>query len=233
MDKMNEKQQQDTGLCGAVTNDVMSLFQLYVTVLQSQLSYDWAVAGRCWWSLRVSLVTNKLVNSQIHVFSAHVSASLFVCYLSAVGDAAAAPVQPVYCRQCRENPSGPGLRVWQSWGKNQRPLMKNSSDRRPKITEMIKCVLLWVQVVQLLLSSNMCAALLEPKKGDTTDPNGTSPLHLAAKNGHIDIIRYSHARSHINRHTLHSLEFPLIHMPTRSCAVLNRPSQCQPPSSQH
>lgn len=47
------------------------------------------------------------------------------------------------------------------------------------------------QVVQLLLSSNMCAALLEPRPGDTTDPNGTSPLHLAAKNGHIDIIRYS------------------------------------------
>ena len=46
-----------------------------------------------------------------------------------------------------------------------------------------------LQVVQLLLSSNMCAALLEPKKGDSTDPNGTSPLHLAAKNGHIDIIR--------------------------------------------
>lgn len=35
----------------------------------------------------------------------------------------------------------------------------------------------------------MCAALLEPKPGDSTDPNGTSPLHLAAKNGHIDIIR--------------------------------------------
>lgn len=47
------------------------------------------------------------------------------------------------------------------------------------------------KVVQLLLSSNMCAALLEPRPGDTTDPNGTSPLHLAAKNGHIDIIRYS------------------------------------------
>lgn len=46
-----------------------------------------------------------------------------------------------------------------------------------------------IQVVQLLLNSNMCAALLEPKPGDTTDPNGTSPLHLAAKNGHIDIIR--------------------------------------------
>lgn len=36
----------------------------------------------------------------------------------------------------------------------------------------------------------MCTALLEPRPGDTTDPNGTSPLHLAAKNGHIDIIRY-------------------------------------------
>ncbi|KAG7266426.1 hypothetical protein CRUP_001991, partial [Coryphaenoides rupestris] len=46
-------------------------------------------------------------------------------------------------------------------------------------------------VVQLLLSSNMCAALLEPKPGDSTDPNGTSPLHLAAKNGHIDIISCS------------------------------------------
>lgn len=46
------------------------------------------------------------------------------------------------------------------------------------------------KVVQLLLSSNMCTALLEPRPGDTTDPNGTSPLHLAAKNGHIDIIRY-------------------------------------------
>ncbi|OCT64376.1 hypothetical protein XELAEV_18045479mg [Xenopus laevis] len=45
-----------------------------------------------------------------------------------------------------------------------------------------------VGVVQLLLNSNMCAALLEPKPGDSTDPNGTSPLHLAAKNGHIDII---------------------------------------------
>lgn len=51
-----------------------------------------------------------------------------------------------------------------------------------------------LKVVQLLLSSNMCAALLEPRPGDTTDPNGTSPLHLAAKNGHIDIIRYGRVR---------------------------------------
>lgn len=47
----------------------------------------------------------------------------------------------------------------------------------------------------------MCAALLEPKKGDTTDPNGTSPLHLAAKNGHIDIIRYRHTHRHTHMHT--------------------------------
>uniref|UniRef100_A0A3B4GFH2 CASK interacting protein 1 n=1 Tax=Pundamilia nyererei TaxID=303518 RepID=A0A3B4GFH2_9CICH len=57
------------------------------------------------------------------------------------------------------------------------------------------------RVVQLLLSSNMCAALLEPKKGDTTDPNGTSPLHLAAKNGHIDIILLIQAGIDINRQT--------------------------------
>ncbi|NXD87817.1 CSKI1 protein, partial [Halcyon senegalensis] len=57
-------------------------------------------------------------------------------------------------------------------------------------------------VVQLLLNSNMCAALLEPKPGDATDPNGTSPLHLAAKNGHIDIIRLLlQAGIDINRQT--------------------------------
>uniref|UniRef100_A0A3B4G8I3 SH3 domain-containing protein n=1 Tax=Pundamilia nyererei TaxID=303518 RepID=A0A3B4G8I3_9CICH len=39
---------------------------------------------------------------------------------------------------------------------------------------------------QLLLLSNMCAAMLEPKP---SDPNGVSPLHLAAKNGHIEVIR--------------------------------------------
>lgn len=57
-------------------------------------------------------------------------------------------------------------------------------------------------MVQLLLSSNMCAALLEPKPGDSTDPNGTSPLHLAAKNGHIDIIRSERDRQkQTDRHT--------------------------------
>ncbi|MGH0117029.1 UNVERIFIED_CONTAM: hypothetical protein FKN15_024974 [Acipenser sinensis] len=59
-----------------------------------------------------------------------------------------------------------------------------------------------VGVVQLLLSSSMSAALLEPKPGDTTDPNSTSPLHQAAKNGHIDIIRLLlQAGIDINRQT--------------------------------
>ncbi|KAI5616084.1 caskin-1 isoform X1 [Silurus asotus] len=56
-----------------------------------------------------------------------------------------------------------------------------------------------VSVVQLLLNSNMCAAMLEPKP---SDPNGISPLHLAAKNGHIDIIKLLiQAGIDINRQT--------------------------------
>lgn len=75
------------------------------------------------------------------------------------------------------SPSSPGV----GWGQtcNPRPIS------RPPSSDLS------FKVVQLLLSSNMCAALLEPRPGDTADPNGTSPLHLAAKNGHIDIIRYS------------------------------------------
>lgn len=61
----------------------------------------------------------------------------------------------------------------------------------------------------MLLSSNMCAALLEPKKGDTTDPNGTSPLHLAAKNGHIDIIRYTHTHAHTHAHIISNYKLGL------------------------
>uniref|UniRef100_A0A8C1U437 Si:dkeyp-9d4.3 n=1 Tax=Cyprinus carpio TaxID=7962 RepID=A0A8C1U437_CYPCA len=56
-----------------------------------------------------------------------------------------------------------------------------------------------VTLVQLLLNSNMCAAMLEPKP---SDPNGISPLHLAAKNGHIEIIKLLiQAGIDINRQT--------------------------------
>ncbi|KAK5899219.1 hypothetical protein CesoFtcFv8_008719 [Champsocephalus esox] len=60
------------------------------------------------------------------------------------------------------------------------------SDSAAKTPLDLACEFGRVTVVQLLLSSNMCAAMLEPKP---TDPNGVSPLHLAAKNGHIDVIR--------------------------------------------
>ncbi|XP_041642279.1 caskin-1 isoform X1 [Cheilinus undulatus] len=60
------------------------------------------------------------------------------------------------------------------------------SDAAGKTPLDLACEFGRVAVVQLLLSSNMCAAMLEPKP---SDPNGVSPLHLAAKNGHIDVIR--------------------------------------------
>ncbi|XP_050926515.1 caskin-1 isoform X3 [Lates calcarifer] len=60
------------------------------------------------------------------------------------------------------------------------------SDSGGKTPLDLACEFGRVGVVQLLLSSNMCAAMLEPKP---SDPNGVSPLHLAAKNGHIEVIR--------------------------------------------
>ncbi|KAM9314408.1 uncharacterized protein KZ484_024164 [Pholidichthys leucotaenia] len=60
------------------------------------------------------------------------------------------------------------------------------SDTAGKAPLDLACEFGRVGVVQLLLSSNMCAAMLEPKP---SDPNGVSPLHLAAKNGHIEVIR--------------------------------------------
>ncbi|GCC34890.1 hypothetical protein chiPu_0013367 [Chiloscyllium punctatum] len=49
-----------------------------------------------------------------------------------------------------------------------------------------------LKVAQLLLNSNMCVALLEGQSKDSADANFTTPLHLAAKNGHKDIIRFGH-----------------------------------------
>lgn len=46
-----------------------------------------------------------------------------------------------------------------------------------------------LKVAQLLLSSNMVAALLEGERKEPTDSAFTTPLHLAARNGHKDIIR--------------------------------------------
>ncbi|RXN06682.1 caskin-2-like isoform X1 [Labeo rohita] len=45
------------------------------------------------------------------------------------------------------------------------------------------------KVAQLLLSSNMVASLLEGDRKDGSDSNCNTPLHLAARNGHKDVIR--------------------------------------------
>ncbi|XP_077413466.1 caskin-2 isoform X2 [Vanacampus margaritifer] len=45
-----------------------------------------------------------------------------------------------------------------------------------------------VKVAQLLLSSNMVVALLEGERKEPSDSAFTTPLHLAARNGHKDII---------------------------------------------
>ncbi|XP_036383371.1 caskin-2-like isoform X2 [Megalops cyprinoides] len=46
-----------------------------------------------------------------------------------------------------------------------------------------------LKVAQLLLSSNMITALLEGERRDSSDSGFNTPLHLAARNGHKDIIR--------------------------------------------
>ena len=50
-----------------------------------------------------------------------------------------------------------------------------------------KCLLF--QVVDLLLRSNLCSPLLIDSPSDLADNNKTTCLHLAAKNGHLDILR--------------------------------------------
>ncbi|XP_074080687.1 caskin-2 isoform X1 [Macrotis lagotis] len=59
-----------------------------------------------------------------------------------------------------------------------------------------------LKVTQLLLNSHLCVALLEGEAKDPSDPNYTTPLHLAAKNGHKEVIRQLlRAGIEINRQT--------------------------------
>ncbi|XP_048869209.1 caskin-2-like isoform X3 [Brienomyrus brachyistius] len=46
-----------------------------------------------------------------------------------------------------------------------------------------------LKVTQLLLNSNMIGALLEGERKDGSESSANTPLHLAARNGHKDIIR--------------------------------------------
>lgn len=65
-------------------------------------------------------------------------------------------------------------------------------------------------MAQLLLNSHLCVALLEGEAKDPCDPNYTTPLHLAAKNGHREVIRY--------------LPPPTFISPSPSCGIGSVPS---------
>ncbi|XP_032823211.1 caskin-1-like isoform X3 [Petromyzon marinus] len=66
------------------------------------------------------------------------------------------------------------------------PCIVNNNNKTPLD---LACEFGRLRVVKLLLSSNVCPTLLEGRPHDPSHPNSTSALHLAAKNGHVDIIR--------------------------------------------
>ncbi|CAL8273895.1 unnamed protein product [Lota lota] len=66
------------------------------------------------------------------------------------------------------------------------PCLVNKSKKTPLD---LACEFGRVKVAQLLLSSNMVVALLEGERKEQSDSAYTTPLHLASRNGHQDIIR--------------------------------------------
>ncbi|MFT7804254.1 caskin-2-like isoform X2 [Arapaima gigas] len=66
------------------------------------------------------------------------------------------------------------------------PCMLNKAKKTPLD---LACEFGRLKVAQLLLNSNMVSALLEGERKDGLDPPTNTPLHLAARNGHRDIIR--------------------------------------------
>ncbi|XP_051994681.1 caskin-2-like isoform X4 [Xyrauchen texanus] len=65
------------------------------------------------------------------------------------------------------------------------PCMLNKAKKTPLD---LACEFGRVKVAQLLLNSNMVASLLEGDRKDGSDLNCNTPLHLAARNGHKDVI---------------------------------------------
>ncbi|PWA21695.1 hypothetical protein CCH79_00003414 [Gambusia affinis] len=67
------------------------------------------------------------------------------------------------------------------------PCLMNKAKKTPLD---LACEFGRLKVAQLLLSSNMVPALLEGERGnDSLDSPSTTPLHLAARNGHKDVIK--------------------------------------------
>lgn len=67
------------------------------------------------------------------------------------------------------------------WEKLQQIIMSDRSLLQLHLCRPLK-------VAQLLLNSNMVVALLEGERKEPTDSAFTTPLHLAARNGHKDVI---------------------------------------------
>ncbi|XP_076147579.1 caskin-2-like, partial [Alosa pseudoharengus] len=66
------------------------------------------------------------------------------------------------------------------------PCLANKAKKTPLD---LACEFGRVKVVQLLLNSNMIVSLLEGDRKETPDSSSNTPLHLASRNGHKDIIR--------------------------------------------
>uniref|UniRef100_UPI00358EECE8 caskin-1-like n=1 Tax=Myxine glutinosa TaxID=7769 RepID=UPI00358EECE8 len=66
------------------------------------------------------------------------------------------------------------------------PCIMNNASKTPLD---LACEFGRMRVAKLLLNSNVCPVLLEGRPNDSNNPSSRSPLHLAAKNGHVDIIR--------------------------------------------
>lgn len=81
-------------------------------------------------------------------------------------------------------------------------------------------------MAQLLLSSNMVTTLLEGEGGhDGLDYPATTPLHLAARNGHKDIIRYGSQSGECSGLRLESDSAPCAFLnPTWTCVLKTQQS---------
>ena len=59
-----------------------------------------------------------------------------------------------------------------------------------------------LQVVERLLQSGLCDALLQDSPDDMSDSQRATCLHLAARNGHTDVIQYvQHSRTNLGSRT--------------------------------
>lgn len=128
-------------------------------------------------------------------------------------------------QQGQEDALGPGLRIWPAQGEACCPWGPGFwASVGPQEEALPACWLL--QVAQLLLNSHLCVALLEGEAKDPCDPNYTTPLHLAAKNGHREVIRYPPGPPHFLILFLWDRRCPLRALPAALFALALDRSPC-------